>query len=286
MVDLMKHNKLNLNDLSKRIMDCNGDYRLFCIDVDDVVFNVAPIMQEILKRIDFRATNEYRERISKLTPEAYEEEKRKSFLILNAILEETKCKIENDNGITIKTQELDFTSPIINYEELYSDCNLFPYAVEYINYLLENRNKNDFFIFASHRNPEREGEIKTRRLYELFPKIDGVITLPFHKELGAAKSNPKSLCVMQTLQLDNLNNAWLIDNSKPNCKDFRSNSGRSIGYIPDGFNEYDSLDDHMSKLVNLDPFNLQFCLSYIQHVIKHPEYVDEIKAREAKIKRK
>jgi len=66
--DIMRYNKARLNDLSKKIMDCNGDYRLFCIDVDDVVYNIAPLMQDILAEIDFRATNDYRVKIASQAP--------------------------------------------------------------------------------------------------------------------------------------------------------------------------------------------------------------------------
>ena len=61
MVDIMKYNELKLTELKEKIKDCNGAYRLFCIDVDDVLFDIIPVMQKVLASIDYRATNKYRE---------------------------------------------------------------------------------------------------------------------------------------------------------------------------------------------------------------------------------
>lgn len=277
MVDIMKFNKTKLNELSKRIMECNGDYKLLCIDVDDVVFRIAPLMQQIFERIDKRSTNKYRERIVKETPQDSQAGFKMSYAILNAILEETKCVIEKDNG---QTEELDFSMPLIDYEALYSDDNLYPLAVEYINTMIKNKVPNEFFIFVSHRNPEREGVIKTRRLYELFPEIDGVITLPFHEKVGSSKVNDKGLWVTQTLLLENLDKAVLIDNSKSNGKAWRSRNGIDIRFLEEGFDEDSTLTDHMFKLADLDPHMIQFALSFIDYVRKHPGYAEEIDNRE------
>ena len=279
MVDIMKYNKAKLNELSKNIMECNGDYNLYCIDVDDVVYNIAPLMQKIFARIDKRSTNKYRERIVKETPQDSQAGFKMSYTILNAILEETKCVIEKDNG---QTEELDFTKPLIDYEALYSDENLFPLAVEYIKYMIETKGPNDFFIFVSHRNPEREGIIKTRRLYELIPEIDGVITLPFHEKVGSCKVNDKGLWVMQTLLLENLDNAVLIDNSKSNGKAWRARNGIDIRYLENGFDSDNTLSDHMFKLANLDPHMIQFSLSFIEYARKYPEYSDEVDNQKVK----
>lgn len=281
MVDIMKFNKTKLNELSKKIMECNGDYKLLCIDVDDVVFRIAPLMQKIFGRIDKRSTNKYRERIVKETPQDSQAGFKMSYAILNAILEETKCVIEKDNG---QTEELDFSMPLIDYEALYSDENLYPLVVDFINNMIKNKEPNEFFIFVSHRNPEREGVIKTRRLYELFPEIDGVITLPFHEKVGSSKVNDKGLWVMQTLLLENLDKAILIDNSKSNGKTWRSRNGIDIRFLEDGFDEDSTLTDHMFKIDNLDPHMIQFALSFIDYVRKHPEYAEEVENRE-KIKK-
>ena len=274
MVDIMKKNKIKLNELSKNIMYCNGDYRLYCIDVDDVIFNVAGIMQKILEKIDYRATNKFREEIAKETSADYDREREKHLIILNAILEETKCIVKKDRG---QDEILDFTEPLIDYKALYTDKYLFPGVVENLNNIIENRGENEFFIFVSHRNPEREAIIKTERLYELFPEIDGVITLPFREN---GKMTDKGLCVQQTLLLENLDNSILIDNSRSNCLMWRDRNGIDIRFLPEGFNERHTLSDHMTKLAVSDPYMLQFCLSYIEYSRLHPEYTEEIDSKQ------
>ena len=273
MVDIMKYNELKLTEWKEKIKDCNGAYRLFCIDVDDVLFDIIPVMQKVLASIDYRATNKYREEISKETSEDAKAEFKKSYLILDAILEEHKCIIENDEG---KKEKLDFSKPLIDYEKFYVDENLFPLAIEFIKFMILNKSKNDFFIFVSHRNPVREAIIKTRRLYELVPEIDGIITPPFHEEIGAEQMSNKGLFVMQLLELDNLDNCILIDNSKSNGIRWRKLGGYDIRFLPEGFQSYHTLTDHMSKITNLDPYMIQFCISYIKYARIHPEYPDEI----------
>lgn len=273
MVNIMKYNDLKLNGLKARIKRCNGDYRLFCFDVDDVLFNIIPKMQEILENIDYRATNKYRAETSKESSEDSKMENEKSYLILDAILEEHKCIIENDDG---KKEELDFSKPLIDYEKLYVNENLFPSAIEFIKFMIANKNEKDFFIFVSHRNPEREAIIKTQRLYELVPEIDGIITPPFHEEIGADEMSNKGLKVIDVLELDNLDNCILIDNSKSNGIRWRKLGGYDIRFLPEGFQTYHTLTDHMSKITNLDPYKIQFCLSYIEYARLHPKYPNEV----------
>lgn len=273
MVDIMKYNKLKLNDLSRNIIECNGDYRLFCFDVDDVIFNTAPIMQMILESIDRRATKKYRVEKQSETSQTAKEANKRSYTLLDAILEERTCTIENEKG---QNEHLDFTKPLIDYEELYSDKYLFPLAIEFIKYMIATKGENDFFIFVSHRNPEREGEVKTRRLYELLPEIDGVITLPFHEKVGADEPTNKGIWVKNILGLDNLDNAILIDNDPTNGKRFRKLNGFDIRYLPEGFKDEHTLYDHMSKLTNLDPYMINFILTLIKYSRENPEYAEEL----------
>lgn len=279
--DIMKYNKIKISELSKKIAETNGDYRLICIDVDDVIFDIANLMQEILADIDYRATNKYREMIvNDETSEDAKLEFKKSYKILDAILEENKCVVEKENG---QKEYLDFTKPLIDYEKVYEDKNLFPLAIQYVKNMIANRGPNEYYIFLSHRNPIREGIIKTKRLYELIPEIDGIITLPFHE--GTNEMTDKGLWVLQTLQLDNLNNAILIDNSKSNCKKWRAREGIDIRFEPDGFNVTHSLADHLSRLTELDSYNLQLCYSFIKYVRDNPGYAD-LYEHKIKVKRR
>ena len=269
---IVEYNKLKRLRLMERILLSGKNFRLFCIDVDDVVFNTDPFVQQKLEKIDYRATKKYREEIAHETSEDTRELTNKSFDILDAILEETVYVDYDDE----KEKTTLRSYPVLDYEEIYQDSNLIPGAVESIRNMLENRGENDFFIFLSHKNPDREGIIKTRRLYELFPEIDAVETLPFHAEPGIKTMNSKALFIKEIYNLENLNNCYLIDNSKSNGKDFRKYNGYDIRYLPEGFNNRHTLADHMSKLTYLDPFMIQFAISYIKYARRHPKYVQKV----------
>jgi len=269
---IVEYNKLKKLELMKKILETNGNYRLFCIDVDDVIFNTDPFVQQKLESIDYRATKKYREEIAHETTEDMRELLGKSFDILDAILEETLYVDYDDEKEKITRRSY----KKLNYDEVYEDSNLIPGAVDFINNMLKNRGENDFFIFLSHKNPEREGVVKAKRLYELFPSVDAVETLPFHIEPGVKCVNSKALWIKQVYNLDNLDNCYLIDNSKTNGIDFRKHGGYDIRYLPEGFTRKHTLADHMSKLTSLDPSMIQFALSYINYARNNPSYIDEV----------
>ena len=270
MKNIVEYNTLKKLKLMENILKSKGDYNLICIDVDDVIFNTDPFVQTVLENIDHRATKKYREEISHESSEDTRELLCKSFDILDAILEENLYIDYDDEKEKITRRNYNK----INYDEIYVDENLIPGAVEYVRNILENRGKNDFVIFLSHKNPEREGIIKAKRLYELFPTVDAVETIPFHIEPGTKNVSSKALWIKQVYGLDNLSNCYLIDNSKNNCIDFRKHGGYDIRYLPEKFNNNHTLADHMSKLDCLDPYMIQFIISYIKYARENPNYVD------------
>lgn len=267
MVNIEEFNHMRQIKLINDIMSCNGDYQLFCIDVDDVVYNTDAVMQEILATIDYRATKKYREKISIETSEDSLSESEKSFAILNAILEETPYTEDMENGAQ---QTLIY--PKIDYSKVYKSEHLIPGSIEFINHMLQKREKNYFFIYLSHRNPIREGYEKMLKLYELTPNIDAIITLPYHIETGSKEVNSKALWVKQSLALENLNNCILIDNSRSNCKDWRKQGGIDIRYLTDGVEQTHSINNHLLKLTSLDPYYIQFVLSYIKYIRQNTSY--------------
>ena len=267
MVNIEEFNHMRQIKLINDIMNCNGDYQLFCIDIDDVVYNTDAVMQEILATIDYRATKKYREKISIETSEDSLSESEKSFAILNAILEETPYTEDMENGAQ---QTLIY--PKIDYSKVYKSEHLIPGSIEFINHMLQKREKNYFFIYLSHRNPIREGYEKMLKLYELTPNIDAIITLPYHIETGSKEVNSKALWVKQSLALENLNNCILIDNSRSNCKDWRKQGGIDIRYLTDGVVQTHSINNHLLKLTSLDPYYIQFVLSYIKYIRQNTSY--------------
>ena len=274
-MNIEEFNRKKQVQLINNIMNCHGDYQLVCIDVDDVMYNTDAIMQEILASIDARATKEYRGEISRETSEDSLAEIQKSFAILNAILEEYQYLEDLENGTT-KVNDY----PKIDYSKIYKPENLIPGSVEAVNQMLEMRDqkgdKKYFFIYLSHRNPEREGLEKMLQLYKLTPKIDAILTLPYHIEVGSKEVSSKGAWVKQSLALDNLNNCILVDNSKSNCKEWRKQGGIDIRYLTEGFESPYVLEDHLLRLPSLDPYAIQFALSCIRYIRENPNYLDTI----------
>ena len=274
-MNIEEFNRRKQVQLINNIMNCHGDYQLVCIDVDDVMYNTDAIMQEILASIDARATKEYRGEISRETSEDSLAEIQKSFAILNAILEEYPYLEDLENGTT-KVNNY----PKIDYSKIYKPENLIPGSVEAVNQMLEMRDqkgdKKYFFIYLSHRNPEREGLEKMLQLYKLTPKIDAILTLPYHIEVGSKEVSSKGAWVKQSLALDNLNNCILVDNSKSNCKEWRKQGGIDIRYLTEGFENPYVLEDHLLRLPSLDPYAIQFALSCIRYIRENPNYLDTI----------
>ena len=274
-MNIEEFNRIKQVQLINNIMNCHGDYQLVCIDVDDVMYNTDVIMQEILASIDARATKEYRGEISRETSEDSLAEIQKSFAILNAILEEYPYLEDLENGTT-KVNNY----PKIDYSEIYKPKNLIPGSVEAVNQMLEMRDqkgdKKYFFIYLSHRNPEREGLEKMLQLYKLTPKIDAILTLPYHIEVGSKEVSSKGAWVKQSLALDNLNNCILVDNSKSNCKEWRKQGGIDIRYLTEGFENPYVLEDHLLRLPSLDPYAIQFALSGIKYIRENSNYLDTI----------
>ena len=274
-MNIEEFNRRKQVQLINNIMNCHGDYQLVCIDVDDVIYNTDAIMQEILASIDARATKEYRGEISRETSEDSLAEIQKSFAILNAILEEYPYLEDLENGTT-KVNDY----PKIDYSKIYKPENLIPGSVEAVNQMLEMRDqkgdKKYFFIYLSHRNPEREGIEKMLQLYKLTPKIDAILTLPYHIEVGSKEVSSKGAWVKQSLALDNLNNCILVDNSKSNCKEWRKQGGIDIRYLTEGFENPYVLEDHLLRLPSLDPYAIQFALSCIRYIRENPNYLDTI----------
>ena len=274
-MNIEEFNRRKQVQLINNIMNCHGDYQLVCIDVDDVIYNTDAIMQEILASIDARATKEYRGEISRETSEDSLAEIQKSFAILNAILEEYPYLEDLENGTT-KVNDY----PKIDYSKIYKPENLIPGSVEAVNQMLEMRDqkgdKKYFFIYLSHRNPEREGLEKMLQLYKLTPKIDAILTLPYHIEVGSKEVSSKGAWVKQSLALDNLNNCILVDNSKSNCKEWRKQGGIDIRYLTEGFESPYVLENHLLRLPSLDPYAIQFALSCIRYIRENPNYLDTI----------
>ena len=284
-MDIMEFNESKRQELIEKIRNCGDDYTILVLDVDNVIYNSNPIMQKLIGERDYRATDEARIFYAKEGSEDSKLAHVNSYKILDAILEETAYEDydeELDEYITRRYKPID-------YEEVYVSETLFPGVKERLNGILNNREDNFFVIACSHRNPVSEGIVKTKKLYEEFPGLDFVITMPFHVEIGSGEMNSKAEFVKKLLLLDDLHNCILIDDAKKNCVDFRKHNGMDIKFLPNGHKAHneDKPSDHLSKLNELDPYMIQFCISYIEYLRKNREYYYEVNkdVEEVKVKK-
>ena len=141
--NILEYNKLKRLKLMNELIKYNGDYRLFCIDVDEVVFTIDAYVQGELEKRDHRATKKYREEIASETSEDMRSSLNKSFDILDAILEETEYVDYNED--TDKSIKRNYKK--IDYERIYQDKHL---IISFINFKRFNLlySKILFFIFT------------------------------------------------------------------------------------------------------------------------------------------
>ncbi len=219
-------------------------YRIVFIDIDDVINNTEPYMQQQLKDLGYyEATSEYRMSLMKNATEdkkSFDQETKRSFALFNDIVEET---------IPLKKK--------IDYNFIHQESHLFPNAVDYINKLtdeaslefdfnaLESSVKKikTFYVFLTHYNPRREESLKIMTYYKYCPGIDAIITLPFHIMIGSSIQNSKAKVARSILGItpNEFCHCYLIDNSLGNCNNFMQNSGNAIPFYQFGFPEYGSL---------------------------------------------
>lgn len=255
--EIIKKNTERIIDLAKNIFKSNGEFRLFCIDIDDVMVNFEQWKEDQLERIDYMATKKYREEKVSEPSEDSRIDIEKSYERLDDILEEKKPKYKD----------------LINYKEFYTDPkNLIPGSVESINNLLKSRQPGDYFIFLSHYNTEKESNIKIKQFLDYCPDIDGVVTLSFHDKNG--KRSSKFAHILSLLQIpeEYAQNVIIIDNTNTNVKDFINNGGMAIRYLIEGYQGHYNIKDHQTKIRNLGPDDVNRAYAAIQNERENPDY--------------
>jgi len=256
----VNENSQKLINLIQNIFNRKGNFRLFCIDIDDVVVNFKPWLQEQLGKIDYRATDNYRREIASEESQDYDHDRRLSFKILDEILEEQKKEYEG----------------LIDYKSFYQNPNnVYKCAIKYINMLLQNKQDGDFFVFLTHRNIELEKNVKIEEFSKYCPNIDGIITPSFH-DLEGKKVN-KLIYVMDFLHIDKkyAKNLVLIDNTKKNVRDFIDGGAVGIRFLEPTYKGHFTMKDYLTKLADLDPVNIDRVMAAIEYEKEHPGCFDE-----------
>ncbi len=194
--------------------------RILCIDFDDVIFKTKPFIEEIIKKIEYRASAEYLNSIAYTTDD--EQTKRilreEHFDLKDRILEEVDDKYKG----------------LIDYEKIFTTKEVYPWAIEYVNYL-QNCGLFDKVCILTHCNGSREVKAKLVFINKYFKNLE-VIPVPFHKdkyEIGKKrKMTSKAEYFMEYMGITDMSNCTLVDDSATNGRDWKEHGGNFIKYSP------------------------------------------------------
>ena len=134
--------------------------RILCIDLDGVVFDVVNLMKEIMSKINYICSEEFKE---KVIERAYRDNERELYNKYNAIQ-----KITIDE---VLEERRDMYVKRIPYHELYTLEHTFPGVVEYIRMIITNK-YFDKIYFTTHVNSPDEVKSKKAFCEKYFPETE------------------------------------------------------------------------------------------------------------------
>ncbi len=246
--NLINFNKLKIEEVMIKIALCRLmgiPFVIRAIDIDDTLNKTEPLIQENLKEIDYRVTQEYFDREIKLLPgkekRAFVEDFYKN---LDEVLEQRR---EGEKRI--------------DYQSIHRPCNLFPNTIEYLRELTKESNTDKvyelfslfksgydvslepvtFNILLTHYNPEEESIVKFRTYYDYAPALDAIIPVRFYEEDYAEnierEMSNKAIKLIKTLELtrEEFSRCTLYENSDRVRKLWMKLGGFSVKFLPDGY---------------------------------------------------
>ena len=226
-------------ELKKKIHRCinNGQqFKILCFDIDDTLNRSRSATEEQIEKINFRASEKYRDMYREAHPFFGDEEaidfREKFFDLRNQILED----YGRYNGA-------------IDYNLIHQEDKLYPTVKEGLRNIISNKEKNTYVILLSHYNPERESGIKIQKYYEYMNLsngnnlLDAIITLPvfmqrYDPNVEKRDITSKAAYLLKKLELESkyIFNCILIDDSSSVRRDFRSRGGIVIpAYLERGY---------------------------------------------------
>ncbi len=268
------YNDNNILELKKNIHRCINDhekFKILCFDIDDTLNRSKKATEEQIEKINFRASEKYREIYRDAHPFFGDEEdyefKRIFFDLRNQILE--------DYGIYYDA--IDYN--LIHQEErLYSDVK------DGLRKIIKDKEKNTFVVLLSHYNPEREAAVKIQKYYDYMSTtngnnlLDAIITLPVFMERyepnGKARQiTSKAAYLLRKLELPSkyIFNCILIDDSSSVRRDFKSRGGIVIpAYLERGYIKEleDDPGDVNRVITDMDPTKFKQVLSTIEEELR------------------
>lgn len=214
--------------------------KILCIDFDDVIFKTKPIIEKIIKKIEYKATDEYLHSIvndTKLDAETKEILRREHFDYKDRVLEEVDEKYKNK----------------IDYDKIFETNEVYPHTIEYVKYLC-NCGRYDKVYILTHCNVKREVDAKIKFINKYFPGLE-VIAVPYHKDKYEPgkyrKPSSKAETIMKYLGTDDISNCTLIDDSNTNRVDWQAHGGNSIRFNPNN-----EISINEKEIPSLNPFGV------------------------------
>ncbi len=136
------------------------DRRVLVLDCDGVIFDVVKLMKDIISKINWCCSDEFK---TKVIDQAFARNEMELYNKYNAIHKITKDEVLEETS--------DLYQNKINYDEIYTIDNAFPNVIELIREIWESRLFDKIYI-ASHVNSEKEILAKKRFFAEYLPFVD------------------------------------------------------------------------------------------------------------------
>ena len=279
------YNENNISKLKKKIHNCVRDgetFKILCFDIDDTLNKSRGATEEQIEKINFRASEKYKNMYIKSHPffgDSEDTEFKKIFYDLrNQILE--------DYGIYYGA---------MNYNLIHQEHILYPTVKDGLRKIANDRDKNTFIILLSHYNPEREAVVKIEKYYDYMSLpngdnlLDAIITLPVFMERYEPNGKNRSITSKAAYLLHKLElptryifNCILIDDSSRVRRDFKERGGivipayLELGYIKEL--EDDPNDIHR-VLTDMNPDHFKHVLETIDREQKTMEETKNFKIK-------
>lgn len=272
-IDSIIFNDNQIEKLKMRIHHCidNGQhFKILCFDIDDTLNRSKIATEEQIEKINFRASEKYRDMYRDAHP-FFGDEEDKNF---REIFFDLRNQILEDYGRYCGA---------IDYNLIHQPERLYPTVQEGLKEILENKEKNVFAVLISHYNPERESAVKIQRYYQYMSLpngnnlIDAIITLPVFMQrydpMGENREiTSKAAYLLKKLELESkyIFNCVLIDDSSSVRRDFKNRGGIVIpAYLERGYIKEleDDPKDVDRVITNMDVDKFNHVLSTIEREV-------------------
>ena len=225
-------NKVFILDINGNIIDPKDLKNKFVLVLDhDGIIHPNELIEEYIKKIDYRASDEYKSILSKmmdereLTDERFNYLIREHYFIKDQVLEEVKEEFRGK----------------IPYDVIYTIKNAYEGVLDTIRFVYVSR-VFDAFILNSHRNCQFEIDGKDSFHKKYLPFLQTFYP-PFHQEKydptlpnlldnnDRVRTN-KGLYLMNQLGVTNLKGFYAVDDSAGICKEYKECGAKSFYKAP------------------------------------------------------